>query len=182
MARCTYFVAFVNQLMGSCDCLQAVHMVELSSDLVAKEPACSSRAYCPCINILGIAPHQVTECTLMRNLLSSGDHPDLIDGANFGAETAVHAEHCSVHDGSEHEEIKHLTACLPHRCVAVLCLAFLVEAVDLCDLSGLVVSSDKDDSIRISAQQLSNSATFGLQGITYFAFRHIKSVKVSRLK
>lgn len=138
-------------------------MVEFGSHLVTKQPARSSGTYCPCIDIFGIAPYQVTECTLMRNLLSSGDNPDLINGPDFGTEPAMYAENGSVHDRSEDQEVKDLTACLPHRCVSVFCLTFLVEAVDLCDLSGFVVASDEDDSIRVSTELVSNSTATGIR-------------------
>lgn len=110
-------------------------MVELCGDLVTKEPACASGTYCPCVDVLRVTPYQVTECTLMRNLLGSGDDPDLINGADFRAEAAVYAKDCSVHNGSEHKEVEYLAASFPDRCVSVFRLTFFVEAVHLCNLS-----------------------------------------------
>lgn len=52
------------------------------------------------------------------------------------------AKDLSVNDGSQCEEIKDLTAGLPYRSIAVLCLTLFVEAVHLSDLPRLVVSAD----------------------------------------
>lgn len=146
----TDLVALVDKLVSSRNCLQAVDVVELGGNLITKEPASATRTHGPRIDVFRIAPYQVTESTLMRNLLSSGDNPDLIDGPDLGAETAVDTKDGAVHNRSENQEIKHLATCLPNRCVAVLCLTFLVEPVYLRDLPGLVVSTDQDDAIGIS--------------------------------
>lgn len=146
----TDLVALVYKLMGSRNSLQAVDVVELGGDLIAKEPASTTRTHSPRIDVLGIAPYQVTESTLMRNLLGSGDNPDLIDGPDLGAETAMDTKNSAVHNRGEDKEIKDLAAGLPYRCVTVLRLALLVKAVDLSDLPRLVVSADKDDTVRVS--------------------------------
>lgn len=74
-----------------------------------------------------------------------------------------------------------MAAGFPDGCVAVLLLAFLVEAVYLGDLPRLVVSTNENDALGVSAidQRLH---TLHPDGVAYFAFRHIRSVKVSRLK
>lgn len=74
--------------------------------------------------------------------MCSGYHSDLVEGADFGAESAVHAEDFAVDDGCEGEKVEDLTARLPDRGVAVLLLALLVEAVDLGNLPGLMVAAD----------------------------------------
>ncbi len=45
------------------------------------------------------------------------------------------AENFSVDDGSKDKKVKDLAAAFPDRCVTVLLLTFLVEAVDLSDLT-----------------------------------------------
>lgn len=99
---------------------------------------------------IGITPDQVTEGPLMRNLLSPGHDSNLVQGSDFRRESSVNTQHASIDDGGQRKEIKDLAARLPHTGVAVLGLAFLVEAVDLGDLAGLVVAADQGDSIRIS--------------------------------
>ena len=79
----------------------------------------------------------------MGNLLSARYNADLVQGANLGRQTAVHAEYFAVDDGGESEEVENLTACFPHGRVSVLCLTLLVKTVDLGDLSRLVVPADQ---------------------------------------
>lgn len=62
----------------------------------------------------------------------------------------MYAKHSAVYDGAQGEVVKHLAAPAPYIRGAVLALAFVVEAVDLCDLAGFVVSSNKGDPFRIS--------------------------------
>jgi hypothetical protein len=62
----------------------------------------------------------------------------------------VHTKHLSVDDSSQCQKIKDLAAGFPYGGIAILLLTLLVEAVDLCDLPRLVVSSDEGDSVRIS--------------------------------
>lgn len=62
----------------------------------------------------------------------------------------MYAEHLSIDDGGEGKEIEDLAAGLPYRSVAVFGLTFLVETVDLGDLSRLVVSADESDAVRES--------------------------------
>lgn len=110
----TYLVALIHQLMSSSNSLETIHVVELGGNLVPKEPSRSSRTDGPGVDILWVTPDQVAERTLMRDFLSSGYHPDLIDSPNFRAETAVHTENCAIHNGCEDEEVKDLTASLPN--------------------------------------------------------------------
>lgn len=74
-------------------------MVELCRDLVTKQPTCASWTDGPRLDILWVTPYQVTEGTLMRNLLRSCHNPDLIDSPNLRAETTVDTENCAVHNG-----------------------------------------------------------------------------------
>src|SRR3569833_441072 len=138
----TYLVALVDQLVGTRDGLETIDVVELGGHLVPKEPACSARAASPRVDVFGLAPHEVADGALMRYLLRTRHDPDLVDGPNLGRQPAVDAEDGAVDDGGQDEEVKHLAAGLPHRGVAVLRLALLVEAVHLGDLAGLVITSN----------------------------------------
>ena len=74
-----------------------------------------------------------------------------------------------------------MAAGLPYRSVAVFGLTFLVETVDLGDLSRLVVSADESDAVRESISISTVNVVLVCQ-LTYFAFKHMRRVKVSRLK
>lgn len=141
--------------MGTRNGCQTVHVVELRGDLIAKQPAGTTRADSPSIDVFRIAPHEITERPFVRDLLCSRDDADLVDGSYLGTQATVYAENRAVDDGGQHKEVKNLAACLPDGRVSVLLLALFVEAIHLGDLPRLVVASDQDDplgvSVRVSA-------------------------------
>lgn len=71
------FQALLYQLMRSAYEVKAIDAVELSRDFASKQPASASGANSPGLDVFGIAPHQVTERTLVRNLANSLDGADL---------------------------------------------------------------------------------------------------------
>ena len=86
----------------------------------------------------------------MRDLLRAGYHADLVECSDFGREATVNTEHSSINNSGQSEEVEDLAAGLPHRSVAVFLLTFLVEAVDLGDLSRLVVSTEDSNALGVS--------------------------------
>lgn len=58
--------------------------------------------------------------------------------------------HLSINDSREGQVVKYLGAVSPHRHRAVLAEALVIEAIDLCDLPGLVVPSDQSDPVWIT--------------------------------
>lgn len=145
----TYLVTLIDQLMGTSNEFQAIDMVELSCDLITEEPASAARGDGPSLNVLGIAPDEITERTLMRNLLCTSYDTDLVDGANFRAETTMNTENLAVDDSSKDQEVEYLATGLPDRSVTVLLLTLLVETVDLSDLAGLMVATNESNLIGI---------------------------------
>lgn len=144
-----YLVAFIDELVSTSNKLQTVDMVELGGNLVSEEPAGTTGRNSPCLDILGIAPDQVAKSTLVGDLLGTSYYADLINRTDLGAQTAVNAENLAVDDGSEDKEVKNLAARLPDGCVTILLLAFLVESVDLGDLTGFMVTSDESDLVGV---------------------------------
>jgi hypothetical protein len=128
---------------------QAIDMVELGCNLITEEPASATGRDSPSINVLRIAPDEIAEGTLVRNLLSTGDDANLIDSTDFWTKATVNTENLTINDSSQNQEVKDLAARLPDRRVAVLLLTLFVEAVDLSDLAGLVVATDEGDLVRI---------------------------------
>lgn len=63
----------------------------------------------------------------------------------------MYAEDFAVDDSAEGHKVKDLTARLPDRCVAVFLHTFFVEAVDLGDLAGFVVATDKSHAVWVSS-------------------------------
>ena len=71
----------------------------------------------------------------MGDLLRSRDYSDLVYCSDFRAKSSVNAEQFSIYDSGKDKEVENVAACLPNRGVAVLCLAFLIKAIYLCNLS-----------------------------------------------
>lgn len=86
----------------------------------------------------------------MGDLLDAIESSDVIQCVDTGRETAVKTEDLVVDQGSEGEVVEEVGKVLPHVGVAVFSEALVVEAVDLGDLTGLVVSSEDGDSLRVS--------------------------------
>lgn len=76
-------VAFLNELMCSADEFELVDVVKLSCDSRSKKPSSPSRTDSPGLNIFRITPHEITENALMRNLLSTINGTNLINGSNI---------------------------------------------------------------------------------------------------
>ena len=127
--------------------LQPINVIELAGHLIPKQPPGPTRRDSPSLDIFRVTPHQVAESAFVRDLLRASDDADLVEGADFGTQTAVDAEHFTVDDGSEDEEIENLAAGFPDGGVAVFLLAFFVEAIDLGDLTGFVVAADEGDAV-----------------------------------
>lgn len=83
----------------------------------------------------------------MRNFLGSCNDANLIQGSDLRTQSTMHTQHFTIHNSCQCKKVKDLATCLPDRCVAVLCLAFLVKSVDLGNLPGLVVATDECDAI-----------------------------------
>lgn len=65
----------------------------------------------------------------------------------------MNTENFVVNDGSESEVVEDVRAVAPNVHRAELSQALIVEAIDLGDLAGLVVSSDECDSLRVAYLQ-----------------------------
>ncbi len=111
---------------------------------------CSTRADGPRFHIIRIRPDQITESTLMRNLLSPSHHAHLIQCPNLGTESTVYTQHLAVDDGAQRHEIEDLAAGFPHRGTAIFLETLFVETVDLGDLAGFMVTADQRNSVWIS--------------------------------
>ena len=86
----------------------------------------------------------------MRDFLDSLNVFYVVDRLNSGGETCMHTEQIIVYDGTYREVIEKICYILPHIGIAVLTLAFGVEAIHLSDLAGLVIASQQSYAHRIS--------------------------------
>jgi hypothetical protein len=142
-------VALHDELMGSCNEGKTIVMVERLGNVLAKSVTCATRRYSPAAPVIWVGPKKVTHGTLMRNFLYTVERSNVIEGVDARRQTAVQAEDLVVNQGGEREVVEEVCEVLPDVGVAVLSEALVVEAVDLCDLAGLVISAQDGDSLRV---------------------------------
>lgn len=99
--------------MSAGNSLEPVDVVKLGGNLITKQPAGAAGADGPRVNVLGVAPDEIAKGALMGDLLGAGDDADLVDSADLGAQTAVHAEHGPVDNGGQDEKVKDLATGFP---------------------------------------------------------------------
>jgi hypothetical protein len=61
----------------------------------------------------------------------------------------MHTKHSSIHHRPQTQIIENITTISPNVTAPILPLAFIVESVNLSDLSGFMISTDEGDTIRI---------------------------------
>jgi hypothetical protein len=89
---------------------------------------------------------------------------DVIEGIDTWGETSVEAEDLVVDEGGQGEVIEEVSEVLPYAGVAILAETFIVEAVDLRDLAGFVISTEDRDSLGVSDFE-GNEQGDGLNGV-----------------
>lgn len=78
----------------------------------------------------------------MRDFLFAVNRPYFIDGIIYsGAEASMHAEYRVVDNGRQGQIIKDICAVPPDIQRAVFPQTLIIEAVNLCDLPALMVTS-----------------------------------------
>jgi hypothetical protein len=95
-----HLIALINELMSTRNEFEAVNVIEFGRNLVSKEPTRATRRNSPRLNILRVAPHQVAEGSFVRDLLGTGNDPDLVNRTNLRAQSTVHAEDLAINDSS----------------------------------------------------------------------------------
>lgn len=89
----------------------------------------------------------------MGNLLNSVKSPNVIEGIDTRREAPVEAEDLVVDEGGKGEVVEQVGEVLPDIGISVLAEALVVEAVDLSDLTRLVVAAEDGDALGISDLQ-----------------------------
>lgn len=125
-------------------------MVEGFRDVLTERVAGTTRRDAPATPVVRVRPQQVAHRTLVGDLLDSVERPNVIEGINAGGETAVEAEDLVVDEGSEGEVVEEVGEVLPDVGVAVFPEALVVEAVDLSDLTRLMVAAEDGDALWVS--------------------------------
>lgn len=74
----------------------------------------------------------------------------MVNGLQVRTESTVDAEHPPVYDRPQGEVVKDFAAPPPHVGTRVLSLALVVKAVNLSDLTRLVVPADEGDAFGVA--------------------------------
>lgn len=86
----------------------------------------------------------------MWNFLYAIERSDIVEGVDTWRKTSVKAEDLVVDKGSEREVVEEVGKVFPYVCIAILPKTFIVEAVDLSDLAGFVVTTEDCNSLGVS--------------------------------
>jgi hypothetical protein len=86
----------------------------------------------------------------VRYLLYPIEGTNVVKSINARGEAAVKAEDLVLDEGGKRKEVEEVGEVFPDVCVAVLSQAFVIEAVDLGDLTGFVITSKDGDTLGIA--------------------------------
>ena len=86
----------------------------------------------------------------MRHLLYPIERANVVQGIDAWRETSVEAEDLVFNKSGEREEVEEIGEVFPDVCIAVFPEAFVVETVDLGDLTGLVVTAEDGDALWVA--------------------------------
>jgi hypothetical protein len=136
--------------MGSCNEGKTIVMVERLGDILTKGVARTSRRYAPATPVIWVGPKQITHWALMGHLLYAVERPNVIQCVDAWRQATMQTEDLVVDQGSKREVVEEVREVLPDVRVAVLAQAFIIEAVDLGDLAGLVVATKDGDALWVS--------------------------------
>ena len=95
----------------------------------------------PSAAIVGVGPEEIAHWPLVGHFLEAIESPDVVEGIDGGAETPMEAKDLAVDQSRQRQVVEQIREVLPHVGVAVLSQTFVVEAVHLSDLSGLVIAA-----------------------------------------
>ena len=116
-------------------------MIECLRYVLTERVSRTSRADSPTASVVRIAPEQIAHWSFVRYFLDSVEGADVIKRVDARREAAVQTEDLVINQSGEREIVEEVCEEFPYVCIAVLSEAFIVEAVDLCDLARLVVTS-----------------------------------------
>ena len=150
--------------MRSANQVNFVLSVELFNYVPTKQVAGTSGADGPTNCIVRIRPHKVTHSAIVRHFLLAVDGANLVKRVDRWAKATMHAEDLVVDDGRQSQVVEYVCAVAPHVDTAELAQAFVIEAVHLCDLAGLVVAANQSNALWITHLQ-SNQKQEGLDGV-----------------
>ena len=140
-----FTVPFHDELMRSSNQFRAIFCIENFYSVLAEDITCSSRGNTPPFYLFRVWPHQITHWSFVWNLLLPINCLNLIKCVNVGWKSSMHTEHFLIYQCRQREEIEYLSAISPHIDWPVLSKAFVIKAINLCNLPTLMAASYKCD-------------------------------------
>lgn len=125
-------------------------MVERLTDILPKSVSRTSRADPPTTPIIRVGPEQIAHGTLVGHFLNTVQSADVVQRVDTRRQATVQAEDLVVNKCCERQVVEKIGEEFPHVGVSVLAQTFVVEAVNLGDLSALVVATEDGDALRVA--------------------------------
>eukprot|EP00237_Pycnococcus_provasolii_P010175 CAMPEP_0198710720 /NCGR_PEP_ID=MMETSP1471-20131121/2951_1 /TAXON_ID=41880 /ORGANISM="Pycnococcus provasolii, Strain RCC733" /LENGTH=339 /DNA_ID=CAMNT_0044470407 /DNA_START=189 /DNA_END=1208 /DNA_ORIENTATION=- len=136
-----------DKLVRPCDELQTICVVELLRDVLPKRVPCTSRRDSPTTPVLWVTPQKVADRTFVRNFREAVKCVDVVDGVEARAKPGVWREDLALHARGEWQVVEKVGDERPNARGSIFPQALVVEAINLRDLPGLVVSTDDSDAV-----------------------------------
>lgn len=143
-------VALHNQLMCSCNKGQAVVVIKCFRDILPKGVTSTTGRDTPAASVVGITPEQITHGSLMRNFLDPIQRANVVQSIDGGTQTAVQAEDLVLDESGERKVVEEIGKVFPDIGIAVFAQALVIKPIHLCDLAGLMISSEDGDSLGVT--------------------------------
>ena len=86
----------------------------------------------------------------MWYLLYPIESSDVVQGINTRAQTTMEAEDLILDEGGQRQKVEEVGEVLPDVRITIFSKALIVEAVNLSDLTGLVVAAEDGDARRVA--------------------------------
>jgi len=139
-------ITFHHKLMSSGHESETITVVKCLRDILTKGVSSPSGRDAPAAPVIWVRPEQVTHGALVRHLLQPVQGPDVVQRVDAGGEAAVQTEDLAVHQRREGQVVKQVSEIFPHVGVSVLPQTLVIETIDLCDLTALVVAAKNGDA------------------------------------
>ena len=146
----TPVVPIHDQLMRSCSQFEIVSSVELLWDVHTKGIASTSWWDAPACSLVWVTPQQIAHRSFMWHLLYSVQVLDLVKRLKRWRQPSMQWEYLILNYSSQGQLIKELGEVLPHVSIAILALTLIIKAINLCDLSTLVITSQDSNPVSVS--------------------------------
>lgn len=150
--------------MCSCNQSQAVIVVKCLRNILPERVSCATGRDTPTASVIGITPEQIAHGSFMGNFLDTIKRTDVIKGIDGRTEASVKAENLVINKSGEGKVVEKVGEIFPDIGIAVFTQALVVEAIHLCDLAGLMVTTKDSDALGVADLE-SNKERHCLDGV-----------------